>query len=136
MSKGEATIRVGLIGAGANTKFRHIPGFQTLEAVQITCVANRSRESSRKVADQFGIPEIKDSWQEVIDSDNVDAVCIGTWPYLHCEATCAALEQGKHVMCEARMARNLQEARTMLETSRKSPHLAAQIVPSPFGFSV
>ena len=136
MSNGEASIRVGLIGAGANTTYRHIPGFQALPGVQITCVANRSRESSQRVADEFGIPEIKDSWQQVIESDEVDAVSIGTWPYLHCEATCAALEKGKHVLCEARMARDLQEARTMLETSRKFPHLTAQIVPSPFGFSV
>ncbi len=136
MSNGEATIRVGLIGAGVNTTYRHIPGFRALPGVQITCVANRSRESSQRVADEFGIPEIKDSWQQVIESANVDAVCIGTWPYLHCEATCVALEKGKHVLCEARMARDLQEARTMLETSRKSPHLTAQIVPAPFGFSV
>ena len=67
---------------------------------------------------------------------DINAVVIGTWPYMHCELTCAALDAGKHVMCEARMAMNAAEAHTMLQTSRQHPNLVAQIVPSPFTFRV
>ena len=130
------TIRIGLVGAGANTQARHIPGFQAQEGVELVCVANRTPDSSRRVAEKFSIATIKESWRQVVESSDVDAVCIGTWPYLHCEVTCAALEAGKHVLCEARMAMNLQEATTMLETSKSHPDLVAQIVPSPFGFRV
>ena len=49
-------IRVGLIGAGRNTRDRHIPGFHQVDGVEIVSVANRSRESGRVVADQFNIP--------------------------------------------------------------------------------
>src|SRR3990172_4717193 len=45
--------------------------------------------------------------------------------------TVRALNAGKHVMCEARMARNLAEAQSMLAASKANPHLVAQIVPSP-----
>ena len=48
------------------------------------------------------------------------------------EYTIAALEAGKHVMCEARMACNAAQARMMLETSLANPKLTAQVVPSPF----
>ena len=48
-------------------------------------------------------------------------MCIGTWPYTHCEMTLAALDAGKHVLCEARMAMNAAEGRRMLEASRRAP---------------
>jgi len=59
-------LKVGIIGAGANTKSRHIPGLQAIEGVEILSVANRSPESTRAVADEFGIPKRPDSWQELI----------------------------------------------------------------------
>ena len=128
-----ATIRVGLIGAGNNTKARHIPGLQAIEGVQIVGIANSSEESTNAVADEFDIPQRFATWQELIASSEIDAVVIGTWPNLHCEITCAALEAGKHVLTEARMARDLAEAKQMLDTSRRKPELIAQVVPSPFG---
>ena len=129
-------VRVGLIGAGKNTRDRHIPGFQDVEGVEIVAVANRTVESGRRVADQFNIPQVYDNWQELLEDESIDAVSIGTWPYMHCTLTLAALEMGKHVLCEARMATNAQEAHDMLNASRANPHLVAQIVPSPMTFRV
>ncbi|WP_437185589.1 Gfo/Idh/MocA family protein [Planctomicrobium sp. SH668] len=126
-------VRVGLIGAGENTRVRHIPGLKSVSEVQIVAVSNRTAESSRQVADEFAIPKIYDTWQELLKDPEIDAVVIGTWPDTHCEISCAALEAGKHVLTEARMARNLAEAKQMLATSRKFPKQVAQIVPSPYG---
>src|SRR5262245_1499983 len=127
----EKNIRVGLIGAGGNTKAFHIPGFAKQNDVQIVAVANRTRESSQRVADEFAIPKIHDQWQSLLEDASIDAVCIGTWPYMHAPLTIAALEAGKHVLCEARMAMNFGEARAMLEASLRHPALTAQIVPAP-----
>ncbi|PKB66071.1 MAG: hypothetical protein BZY81_08340 [SAR202 cluster bacterium Io17-Chloro-G4] len=129
-------VRVGLIGAGKNTRDRHIPGFQTVEGVEIAAVANRSMQSGRQVADQFNIPQVYGSWQELLEDESLDAICIGTWPYMHRTLTLAALEKGKHVLCEARMATNSSEAQEMLDASRERPELVAQIVPSPMTFKV
>lgn len=126
------TIRIGIIGAGANTTSRHIPGLQAIEDVEIVSVCNRSRASSERVAQQFGIPNIYENWQELIAAQDTQAIVIGTWPYMHCRATLAALAADKHVMCEARMAMNAQEAHAMRDAARERPHLVAQIVPSPF----
>jgi predicted dehydrogenase len=71
-------------------------------------------------------------WREVVDDAEVDAVCIGTWPNLHAAATCAALDAGKHVLCEARMAMNADEAQQMLCAAQESGKVA-MLVPSPFG---
>lgn len=129
-------VRVGIVGAGENTRLIHIPRLQGIPRVEITGVANRRRESSERVAAEFGIPTVYDSWEELVASPDNDAVVIGTWPYLHCAVTLAALEAGKHVMCEARMARNTDEAQRMLEASQQRPDLVAQVVPSPFSLHV
>lgn len=128
-------LRIGIIGAGGNTRARHIPGFQAIDGVEVAVVCNRSEASSQKVADAFGIPRIAGDWREVIADPEIDAVCVGTWPYLHAECSIAALEKGKHVLTEARMAMDLAEAEQMLAASRAHPELIAQIVPAPFSFT-
>ena len=127
-------IRIGLIGAGRNTRDRHIPGFQAINNVEIAAVANRSRQSGQAVADQFNIPAVYDDWRQLLQDESINAVCIGTWPYMHRTLTIAALQAGKHVLCEARMAANAAEAREMLDAARAHPGLTAQIVPSPLTF--
>lgn len=125
-------IRVGVIGAGSNTKLKHIPGLQAIEGVTVDMVCNRSEASSQNAADQFEIARIASKWKDVVADDSIDAICIGTWPYLHAPITIAALEAGKHVLTEARMAMNAKEAEEMLDASMSKPDLVAQIVPSPF----
>ena len=128
-------LRIGIVGAGENTRLRHIPGLQKISGVKISGVVNRTAESSQRVAQEFGIPKTYDSWKQLVDDPDIDAVVIGTWPNLHCDVTCAALEAGKHVLTEARMARNVTEANKMLAASKAHPELVAQIVPSPYGLS-
>jgi len=125
------TIRVGIIGAGANSRRHHIPGLQAIDGVEVTVVANRTRESGRRVADEFGIPRVADSWDQVVRDSEIDAVVIGTWPYVHGAMTVAALENGKHVLCEARMASDSRTAREMHRASLAHPGQILQIVPAP-----
>jgi predicted dehydrogenase len=130
------TLRVGFVGAGKNTRERHIPGFQKLSGIEFVAVANRSRESGERVAKEFGIGKVYTDWRELLKAPDIDAVCIGTWPNMHREITVAALEAGKHVLCEARMAVNAAEGRRMLEASRRAPQLVAQLVPAPHTLEV
>lgn len=126
-------VRVGIVGAGANTRLRHVPGFCAIDGVELAGVVNSSAESTQRAAAEFDIPKTYPDWQALVADPDLDAVMIGTWPNLHCEVTCAALAAGKHVLTEARMARNLAEARRMLAAAKARPDLVAQIVPSPFG---
>ena len=132
----DQTIRVGFIGAGANTRKHHIPKFKAQPGVELVAVANRSKESGETVAREFGIGRVHGNWQEIVNAPDIDAVCLGPWPYTHAEMTIAALGQGKHVLCEARMAMNAAEGRRMLEASRKAPSLIAQLVPAPHTLEV
>ena len=129
----EKPIRIGIVGAGANTRARHIPGFRAIPGVEVRGVVNQTPESTSRAATELGIPKTYALWQELVADPEIDAVCIGTWPNLHAPVACAALEAGKHVLTEARMARNVVEARQMLAVAQAHPELVAQIVPSPFG---
>ena len=124
-------IRIGIIGAGTNTVSKHIPGLQAIDGVEIVSVCNRSQASSERVAKQFGIPAIYENWTELIQADDTDAIVVGTWPYLHCATTLAAITAGKHILVEARMAMNAEEAHLMRDAAHENPDLVTQIVPSP-----
>ena len=125
------TVRIGFVGAGANTRLRHLPGFRAIEGVELVSVANRTRESSQRVAAEYKIPRIYDSWVDLVAAPDTNAICIGTWPYMHRTLVLAALENDKHVLTEARMAMSAAEAHEMLEASRRKPDLVTQIVPAP-----
>ena len=79
----DKTIRVGFVGAGNNTRRRHIPGFRAQPGVELVAVANRTKESGERVAREFGIARVYADWRELVGAADVDAVCIGTWPYMH-----------------------------------------------------
>jgi predicted dehydrogenase len=129
-------IRIGVVGAGANTRRYHIPNLKKIAGVEIVAVVNRSRASSEQAAKEFGIARVHDSWQALVNDSGIDAVVIGTWPYMHCPITLAALAAGKHVLTEARIAMNASEARQMLAAARARPELVTQVVPGPTTFSV
>ncbi len=129
-------IRVGIVGLGENTRLMHVPGLQACDNVEIIGVCNRRSESTQKSAQDYSIPKTYDHWEELVADADIDAVVIGTWPYLHCAITLAALENGKHILTEARMAMNADEARKMLAASENHPDLVTQIVPCPVGLRV
>ena len=92
------SIRVGLIGAGANTRLHHAPKLAAIEGVEIVAVANRSMASAARFADEFDIPNPVENWIDIIDDDDIDAVCIGPWPSMHSLLTIAPLESAKPVL--------------------------------------
>lgn len=126
----ETPIRVGVVGAGNSAVETHIPRFQSIEGVEVVSVSNRTRESAQRAADRLGIPKVYDHWPDLVQSDEINAVFIGTWPYLHKPVTIVALESGKHVLSQARMAMNAQEAHEMFDASLRHPGLISAVVPT------
>jgi predicted dehydrogenase len=126
----EAPIRVGIIGAGGIVSSVHVPGLKRQPGVELVSVANRSLESSRRAAGELGIARAYADWEELLEAGGLDAVLIGTWPYMHRTITLAALGLGLHVLCQARMANDSAEAREMLAASLRRPELVCQLVPS------
>ena len=123
-------IRVGIIGAGDSLVETHIPRLSRMHNVKLTGISNRSIKSAEIVAGKFQIRNVFSNWMELVESDEVDAVVIGTWPYTHKDMVISSLNNGKHVLTQARMAMNLKQAREMLRISLNHPELIAQIVPT------
>ncbi len=117
------TVRVGIIGAGGIARSRHLPGLKKVDGVEVAVACNRTRETAEAFAREFGIPEVETDWRKVVERPDLDAVFITAPPILHAEGTIAALDAGKHVFCQARMARSVAEARQMLGRARQSPQL-------------
>lgn len=124
--------RIGIIGAGGIVKHRHLPGFRKIDGVEIVAVCNRSEESTNRFADENNIPHRFSDWRDLVHSPEVDAVVVGTWPYMHRDCSIETLKAGKPVFCQARMARNVEEAREMLAAQKESGQVA-MLCPPPIG---
>jgi predicted dehydrogenase len=103
-----------------------------IPGVRIEAVCNRSLASAQKVCQGLGMGRPVERPEEILDDPAIDAVVIGTWPYRHAPFAIRALERGKHVLTEARMAMNAAEAVAMWDVSCRHPDLVAQVVPAPF----
>ncbi len=115
------TLRIGFVGAGGIVRDRHVPGLRQAEGVEFYGVVNRSRASSMRAAEEFGIERVYDDWQELVTDPKVDIVWIGTHPSMHRIVTEAALDAGKHVFTQARMALNYADAKAMYEAAAAPP---------------
>jgi predicted dehydrogenase len=120
--------RVAIIAAGGWVKRRIMPTLQAIEGVTLASVCNRRRETAEAVAREFGIARVHDNWLDAVTAEDVDAVYVGGWPFLHERVTLAALAAGKHVLVEAHMAGNAGEAKAMLDAANARPHLISQVV--------
>jgi predicted dehydrogenase len=128
-------IRIGIIGAGGIVRNRHMPGLAEIDGAKVTAVCNRSKESGETFAREYGVADVYTDWREIVDSPDIDAVLIGAYPTMHCPVTLAALEAGKHVFCQARMAMNAREAKKMRDAALEHPELVTMICPAPTGIA-
>jgi predicted dehydrogenase len=125
-------IRIGIVGAGRIVASEHVPRFRAIDGVELVGVANRSEASSRTAADALGLDRSYPSWQALVADPDLDAVLVGAWPLLHAPVSIAALEAGKHVLTEARMAATAEDARAMVRAARAHPDTVAAVVPATF----
>ena len=131
---GNRKLRIGIIGAGGIVKRRHLPAFKRRSDVEIVAISNSTYESAEKFC-QENVPTAVPiaNWPDLVALPDIDIVWIGTPPYMHSAVTVSALEAGKHVFCQARMANDRAEAEEMLSTSKKFPELVTMLCPPPFG---
>ena len=124
-------VRIGFIGAGGICRQRHLPGLNALDNIELVAVCNRSQASGQNIADEFGFSEVMTDWKQLLDRDDIDAVFIGSYPNTHAEISCKALDSGKHVFCQARMAATLPDAERMLQSAKDHPELVNMLCPPP-----
>lgn len=97
-------VRVGVLGAGAWAKFAHLPGYVRDDRCELVAIADPVVERAREFAAEFNIPNVYDSHEELIARSDVDLVDVCTPSARHFELAWAALDAGKHVLCEKPVA--------------------------------
>jgi predicted dehydrogenase len=113
-------VRIGIIGAGWVARERHLPALRALDEVSLEAIWSRDEQNAHKLASELDIPRVVRDWQEITESNSLDAVVVATPPVLHHPVTLSALQAGKHVLCQARFARNLKEASEMVTAAKAS----------------
>lgn len=120
------TLRIGIIGAGFARRVQ-LPGLRLIPDVKPVAIASRQRANAEAVAREFDIPTVFDHGVELAQSPDVDLVIVSSTPPSHAEYAIAALEAGKHLLCEKPMAMNESEALRMVDVAQRRRSLVAWV---------
>ncbi len=114
----ERRVRVGVLGAGAWARFAHLPGYVRDARCQLVAIADPIVERAAEFAREFGIPHVYDSHEALIAREDIDLVDVCTPSATHLNLSLAALNAGKHVLCEKPVAYDFTETRRAAELAR------------------
>ena len=96
--------RIGIVGAGAIAQLAHLPVLSKMRGVELVSICDNDRTKARALADRFNIPDAGTDIEDLLETDDLDAVVIATPNHLHEPHVLSALAAGKHVLCERPVA--------------------------------
>ena len=102
-------VRVAVLGAGAWARLAHVPGFKRDARCEVVTICDPERPLADALASEFGIPHVATDFREVLARDDIDLIDVCTPSATHFELAWAALEAGKHVLCEKPVAFDFRE---------------------------
>ncbi|KPM49313.1 Gfo/Idh/MocA family protein [Jiulongibacter sediminis] len=111
-------IKVGVVGTGFIGP-AHIEALRRLPNVEVAALAEITKELAEEKAAQLGIA-VGCTFDEMLKMDDIKCVHICTPNFLHYSQSKAALEAGKHVVCEKPLSKDLPEAKELVEIAAKS----------------
>jgi predicted dehydrogenase len=103
----------------------HIPGFKRHSDAQVVAVCDTNSERANALATSHGIPTVYTNWREIIADPTIDAVTIALPNALHAEVSIAALNAGKHVLCEKPLAMTVAQGEEMVATAHRQGRVLA-----------
>lgn len=112
-------MRIGLLGAGWFGREAHIRNLLLLDGVEVAAVSSRSQESLDASKALVGDDLLTfTDWRDLVKEDSLDAVIVALTNDQHHPAAMAALESGKHVMCEKPLGLTVKECDEIIAASR------------------
>ena len=112
-------IKIGVLGCGKIAQVRHIPEYADNKDAQILGFYDINLERAKALAETYGGIAYETA-EELLANPEIDAVSICTANFAHAELTIAALNAGKHVLCEKPMATTLADCEAMVEAAKKN----------------
>ncbi|MCL2379072.1 MAG: Gfo/Idh/MocA family oxidoreductase [Defluviitaleaceae bacterium] len=118
-------LKIGFIGCGFIAFQKHFPGMKQEPGVELVAFCDIVEERAQKGAKEFGAPGAKvyTNYKDLLKDASIDAVHVLTPNVSHMEITIAAMEAGKHVMCEKPMAATTADAEKMMEARERTGKL-------------
>jgi predicted dehydrogenase len=117
-------LKVGLIGTGGIVRNAHLtPGWLAVPGAEIVAACDIHEPSARKLAADFNIPHVFTDFRDLLKLKEIDVVDICTPNKVHTPAVIAALEAGKHVLCEKPLAVSTAEILAMREALRETDRI-------------
>jgi predicted dehydrogenase len=113
---------IGVIGTGFGATVA-VPSFAAAPAASVRAVCGRRLEAARETAQRHSVPVATDSLEDVLALDDVELVVVTTPPHLHRETVLAALDAGKHVLCEKPFGLDPHESLDMLQRAQERDRL-------------
>lgn len=120
------TIRLGVLAASRIAVAAVVEPIDRVDGIDVVAVAARDADRARDAATAWGAERAHRSYQALIDDADVDAVYIATPASLHRRWAVAALEAGKHVLCEKPLAANADDARRVAAAAARSDRVAME----------
>ena len=114
--------RIGILGVGFGSAV-HIPGFRS-EGWDVAAVYSRNEERARTAAGENDVSDFHTDAYEMISRNDLDAIAIATPPTPHHDFAIAALNAGKHVLCEKPFALSAAQAAAMRDVAASSGRTA------------
>jgi len=111
-------IRAAVIGLGIGR--HHIQAFQHVPGVEVVAIADTDEKALDRARSDFSIPFATTEYQRVLERDDVDIVSICTPDRFHAEQALAALDAGKHVLCEKPLALTLEDASQIVRKAART----------------
>lgn len=109
-------IGIGFVGTGF-ARSAQAPAFQKYEESALLGVCSGSFENAKKMAEDFGMPNACRSLEELLAIEAISLIVISAPPHEHHRCAIAALEAGKHVICEKPMAMNAEQSLEMTKAA-------------------
>jgi predicted dehydrogenase len=103
-------VRIGVLGAARIAPPAVVRPARSSEEAEVVAVAARDRGRADAFARKHGVPRVFDSYRALLDAPDIDAIYNPLPNGLHAEWTIAALDAGKHVLCEKPFTANTAEA--------------------------
>ena len=108
-------VNIGIIGTSWWADIMFLPALQNHERANLRAICGRNRERADEMAEKYDIPDVYTDYNQMIEQSDIDAVIVSTPDDTHYEMVMAALNAGKHVLCEKPVANNADHAREMAE---------------------
>lgn len=113
-------LRVGLVGAGAIARDQHLPGWRLVPQARVVAVADASLTAAEQAAHEFSLPRFETDYRVLLDDPTIDVIDVCCPSALHAQVTIAALQAGKHVLCEKPLATSRADAEAVWAAAQAS----------------